>query len=514
MIDEKTGSCIFRTRAHSGEITDIAVYEGKNTIIASSGRDRTIQVFQRTDDGWDLSQTLDEHVGAVTGLLFTSDGSHLLSCSSDRTVVVREALAATSDRQASTAFVIVRTITMRNTPVSMTLPAGVDDFLILSTTDRSVHKYNFRTGQLSNTFKASDTEGGDAVVISSLVQIPNATGQHLIAGVSSTDKSLRLYDENGILFGRDWGHTEGVTDLTLVSSDSDSAQRCLVSVAADGTVFIWNIDFKEPARRDISQSMDLAGITSSGKDLLSSKPPLRRILSQSEMAKFQPRTSGEDVSTPTGRRTVKLEKRTSRFSLAQAPKLEPVPMNTYDADGRRRTMNRRSPSPPTSPRNTQRVNRRPSLDPRARTKSGPSALSPNPFSLSTSTDQVCRSLRSYRKKLASSADEPLAPEALRELERELGLTARALGEKAMKSRGQAEETVMVKLLSQYSERLLEMLDEKFAAATIAPQAKVGADATGSASPSSIDEVDDAGDEQHATLLRSQSVPNASLTIVE
>jgi len=33
----------------------------------------------------------------------------------------------------------------------------------------------------------------------------------------------------------------------------------------------------------------------------------------------------------------------------------------------------------------------------------------------------------------------------------------------MKARGVADEGVMVKLLSQYSERLLEMLDEKFAA---------------------------------------------------
>lgn len=76
-------------------------------------------------------------------------------------------------------------------------------------------------------------------------------------------------------------------------------------------------------------------------------------------------------------------------------------------------------------------------------------------------------MRSYRKKLATSSDD-LSAETLKSLERELGLTARAVGEKAMKARGVAEETVMVKLLSQYSERLLEMLDEKFAA-TLAKQ---------------------------------------------
>jgi hypothetical protein len=73
----------------------------------------------------------------------------------------------------------------------------------------------------------------------------------------------------------------------------------------------------------------------------------------------------------------------------------------------------------------------------------------------------------YRKKLTNSSDN-LSPETLRDLERELGLTARAVGEKAMKARGVVDETAMVNLLSQYSERLLEMLDEKFAA-TLAKQ---------------------------------------------
>lgn len=44
----------------------------------------------------------------------------------------------------------------------------------------------------------------------------------------------------------------------------------------------------------------------------------------------------------------------------------------------------------------------------------------------------------------------------------MGLTARAVGEKAMKAKGVVDETAMVKLLAQYSERLLEMLDDKFA----------------------------------------------------
>ena len=51
---------------------------------------------------------------------------------------------------------------------------------------------------------------------------------------------------------------------------------------------------------------------------------------------------------------------------------------------------------------------------------------------------------------------------MRELERELGLTARAVGEKATQAKG-LDDSVMVKLLDQYSERLVNMLDEKIAA---------------------------------------------------
>ena len=474
VLHRNSSTCSFSSRAHAGEITDIAVHETKTILVATGGRDRTVQIFQPHRGEWDLIQTLDEHVGAVTGLLFTADGGKLISSSSDRTIVVREALTRDVNSKTMTAFVITRTITLKATPISMTLPSDRGDVLFLSAVDRTVHRYNLRTGYLSNSFKVSDNEGSDAVVLSSLIYIPTLSGHNLIAGVSTTDKSVRMYDENGTIFGRDWGHTEGVTDLTLVSTTSHADQRCLVSVAADGTVFIWSIGPKSSNKRDISRSMDLLSTTPTGTELLVNKPPLRRVLSQSELSRFQQKSSPEreedsTTTTPTTRRVVKLEKRISRFSLAQPPRLEPSPMTSFDPSRRRtQTVTRRSPSPPASPKTTHRSNRssKLSLDSRSRTKSSgtlASEATPNGVgSLAYSTDVVCRNLRAYRKRLAGSSDH-LEPETLRELERELGLTARAVGEKAMKSRGVLEESMMVKLLNQYSERLMEMLDTKFAA---------------------------------------------------
>jgi hypothetical protein len=55
----------------------------------------------------------------------------------------------------------------------------------------------------------------------------------------------------------------------------------------------------------------------------------------------------------------------------------------------------------------------------------------------------------------------MSSELAKEVERELAATTRAVGDR-VKSR-EFDETVMVKLLDQYSERLVNMLDEKIAA---------------------------------------------------
>lgn len=472
IIDCKTKTSAFDFKAHASEITGISIFEEKESAyIACAARDRTAQIFARKDDKWDIMQTLDEHVGAVTGILFSKNGQRLVSCSSDRTLVVRELVSRKEESETMTAFVILRTIILKTTPVSIAWDVDQEDILLVSTIDRQVHKYDLRNGQSLSTFRASDAEGGDAVVMSSLVHIPRPWGSPLIAGVSNTDKSIRLYEEGGTLLARDWGHTEGVTDIAFIqtqdSEDEDRGQKSLVTVAVDGTIFVWSLELKSPLRQDLSKSVDLLGpSTPTNPDLLMNKPPLRRVFSQSELARFQ-RSPAVENPTPTGNRSPNLRKKLSKFSLAPAPKLEPSPMpslprnlrssNSSLAQGTlRRSYRHRSPSPP-SPRSPQISKRRSSVDVRIRTK--PQA---NEFgSLGASTDSLCRTLRAYRKRLANSS-ETLTSELVREAERELALTARAVGEKA-KSKNTVDETVMVKLLDQYSERLVTILDEKIAA---------------------------------------------------
>jgi WD40 repeat protein len=474
IIDCRFEAVIFESRAHSNEITSIAIFEDESsTLVASASRDRTIQIFGRERGKWTLLQTLDEHAGAVMGVQFSRNGARLVSSSSDRSIVVREMLSREEDGETIRIFNFLRCIAFKSTPVSMTWDVDQDDVLITSTIDRQVHKHDLQSGQYLSNFKASDNDGGDAVVMHSLAHVSRDWGSPLIAGVSSTDKSIRVYDESGTLLARDWGHTEGVTDIAFVqpsnSDDEDTREKSLVTVAVDGTIFVWGLTLQSPYRPEMSKSMEVLDTSSqSTPNLLASKPPIRRVLSQSELAKFQRSPEDSGSATPTGNRSPTLKKKLSKFSLqkSQTPKLDPSPLPSSVRERRNggainhtllRRKNNTSPSPPASPK-ARVTTRRASVDVRSRNnlKAPPSDYG----SLSTASESFCRQLKAYRKRLANST-ETLDMDMVKEVQHELATTARAIGERARST--DFDETAMTKFLDQYSERLVNILDERIAA---------------------------------------------------
>ncbi|GAB7349033.1 hypothetical protein MBLNU459_g8002t1 [Dothideomycetes sp. NU459] len=478
IFDTTTSTGVSSLRAHSGEITDIAINEDTaHALVASSSRDRTIQLFTWASGQLDLLQTLDEHAGSVTSLLFGKSGSQLLSCSSDRTVVVREAIHR--DDGSPPVFVIVRTVTLKNSPTSMRMSL-YDDTILLSATDRSIQLISIRTGRTTSSFKASDPDGGDAVVMSSLVHLPSTSGSPIIAGVSSSDKSVRLYSEDGTLLARDWGHTEGVTDIALICSpDPSGLATKLVTVAADGTVFIWDTVPERPGSSgsDKDSSLQVPPLATTGGSspaLAEHGPPLRKVISHSELARFH-RSKSIDLEneplSPTAvqmslRSPTALHRKGSRLSVRPTPRLEPSPLaggrasNRESRDGGK--SRQRSPSPPPPPASPLRTRQSALL---LRGKPGvvgaavlsPSTEKANPLavaaaaagkadgppgvaaggfgSVSAATEQTCRALRAYRQRLekagkgaaAAAATTTAAPDQrLRELERELEATMAAV----------------------------------------------------------------------------------------
>ncbi|KAI5300271.1 hypothetical protein KEM56_002583 [Ascosphaera pollenicola] len=516
-------TCLSSVRAHSAEITDIAIYqdtESEGCLIASCGRDRVVQLFRlgAGSSELELVQTLEEHVGSVNRVLFKNNGEKLLSCSSDRTIVVRERAVKETEKEVQVAYFSAKVITMKSSPVSMEPSPCDPDGLVVSSTDRYVHHYQVSSGRSLHSFRASDPETGDAVVMSSLSIACDTPGQNptLLVGVCSTDKSLRVYDfDRGTLLSGEFGHTEGVTDVILLEdkSDAKNVKKTLISTGMDGIVMMWDLGFsRQSASRSASPARaGGADGTQTPKKEVVVRQPLRRVISRSEMTGFQradgqpPMPSTPSAASTNGRdtspaRTVR--PKNSRTSLKS---------NTYSLPSRTNTSNTlstptthtpgthrlsaasaasahtrfdRSPSPSRRRPNTSvgvgagdsNAARRPSMGSNIRTNSSsssttrlaestprrtttrrmslsasnstgastPSGASSTATSnssatelssINSSTEQMCRTLKAYRKKLSAAG----TGTGLSELEAELKMTLKAVEEKAKAEKGKHGE---------------------------------------------------------------------------
>ncbi|KAL1954390.1 hypothetical protein VTO42DRAFT_1205 [Malbranchea cinnamomea] len=473
-IKSQDWQCANEVRAHAGEVTDIAVQPLQSScLIASAGRDRMIQLFQCSENRFELIQTMDDHVAAVGGLLFVNDGEKLLSCSADRTVIIRERVIRESDGETIAAFIISKVLTLKASPVSMAILPDDPDELVLSTVDRQIHKFDIPSTRHIHSFRAADSEPSDAVVMGSLTVENGTAGQcpRLLIGVSATDKSIRVYDfERDVLLAREFGHTEGVSDVmilhqTTYSSLHKGQKKTLISGGLDGVIMIWRLDVEHIQPPEEAAQPSVQGEDTPSKEFTATKPPLRRILSKTELAGFQKHDSSLPSPTP-GRELSppRVRRKTSRLTLAaqviknnnnpsspvpasQASRPRPSPTSIFHPNGRGRC--ERSISPP-SPKSSGTSNtvvsksskgdlKHATTDPRIRlSKSGHTTANRNEFgSLNMSTEQVCRTLRAYRKKLRGSSDHLRAAS---ELERELNLTARALSEHSKRTQSYEESS--------------------------------------------------------------------------
>lgn len=499
VISSPEKTCCFLAKAHNSDIEDIAIHEDKDmTLIATCGRDRTVQLFKKTGDDWMLVQTMDEHTGSVGSICFTDDGEKIITSASDRTVQVRQVVAR---EDGDVAAIPTRVMTTKSTPVAVAL--STTDFsnplIMVSMMDRTVATFEIETGKLVSSFKATDGEGNDPVVMSTIVMGKPAPGRPMIlAGVSGTDKSVRIYDgRTGVFLDRGFGHTASVTDVCLLET---AEQTMLISTGSDSTIMIWDLITKTPEILPCVEIVTPATVDTSypAKEATSNIPALRRVLSKAELAEFQRNTTTS--STPAGRGSPPrvVRKKTSKHNLtnnsntnsSNKPSIPAVPSvpahyGSYSDEingasgGSRRSMRVRSRSPPPSPKSRQRQrestlglsSRKAScIDLRGRTKSNAGLHAPSEFgSLNSATEQVCRNLRAYRAKLNST--ENVRTDLETELVRELQLTGQAIEKRRQReslvlrdrdaSKGRKiSDTALVGLLDQYSERLIRVFDEK------------------------------------------------------
>jgi WD40 repeat protein len=483
IADVNTKALVKQVRAHSAEIMDLCAFQIEEVdFIATAGRDRMSQLFMWKAGQLSLQQTMDEHAGAVTGVLFQDGERRLITHSADRSIVVREVMFREEGNIESLAFVMLRAITVKTSPTSMCLTG--DDELLIATVDRCISRYRIKNGQCVTSFKCSDADGGEAAVISKVLYAPSLNGSPAIAGVASSDKSVRLYTENGSLIARDWGHTEGITDAIYIPADGTCSTSRLVTVAADSTIFIWDTVLAAGRTPD-SGGLGIVLEASSVQNDVALIPPLRKIISRSDLSshrRLKPASESDAVPTsPTAPKSPqRLRKKPSRISTAPTPRLEPSFLSVFPTSPssiRRGSIRHHSPSPPpplprvpeltTKPRSqttrskcrttlattlgrfnksSENVSTKPKTTASTNSPAAPTippttaaaATASSASSLATSTDSLSRSLRSYRKRLnaqvAASTSNPTATAsglppaaALRELEKELRLSLLALG---------------------------------------------------------------------------------------
>jgi len=451
-IEFESKKCILDTKAHSCDCQDVTLFEsGERLIIASCGRDRTTQLFHRRSGGnIEHFQTL-EFAAKVVKVLITED--KIFTCSLDRTLQVHDLVSKDEDPDAMAA-IPSRVMSLKASPTCMTMGAD-EKSIFVSLLDRSVCQYDVNTGRLISTFKCVDESGTESAVLDSLI-LGQGLAKDFLLGISNTDKSVRIYDaQAGGFLDREWGHTEAINGIAMIEDDEG---RRVVSVGSDGTIMVWALDLLDSSPGSMSRD------PSPVKESKTGRPPLRRVLSKAELAEFQrPSPAAGRRSPPRAvqRRSSKQflsTTKTPATSVSNMMQTSPTSTIVEDATPSRRTSSTRSGSgsPPASPKS--RPTRRPSLPAlgvSARKKSSPNLRGFG--TLNMATEQACRTLRAYRKKLSST--EPVSQDVLTELDQELRLTASALGDRAIRSKAM-NESMLSGLLDQYSERIVSLLDEK------------------------------------------------------
>lgn len=421
-----------------------------------------MQLFRKHGFYLDLLQTLNDHAAAVGDVQFL-DRATLLSISSDRTMIVRKIAHAEGQ---SIAFLPIRVITLKASPVSLSAVPGEPNVVLVSTMDRQILRYNVSSGRLLHNFRASDPTSGDSVIMTSLGvhELHDlTTASRLLLGVSSTDKSIRIHEyDSGALLTREYGQN-AISAIKLLRSsvEGESPRNHLISCGLDGTVMIWGLSCN-PSKS--SESYDTPnGEESTSRKIPPSAQPLRRVLSKGELSDFQKSLASEgDTVTPIrGSSPSRVRRKTSRYSMAAAPKVSapgfqyPVGASLSPPNGipRRQPSQGHSPTPSSQKNTLKPRSKRPSLDNRRWSKSAA-----NLNDLNESGEQLCISLRTFRNRIISSSVAKIEHGTLQELAKELNLTIRALHDSS-NSKYVGGEAIGGDILDVY---LAKMLDERLA----------------------------------------------------
>ncbi|KAF9377346.1 hypothetical protein CPC16_011870, partial [Podila verticillata] len=235
--DLKSFAQVTYQEAHDTEIMAIDFTDPQDKdsplLVATAGRDRLLHVFD-VHNNYALLQTLDDHSSSITAIKFTADGSRMMSCGADKSIIFR-------NRHKSTDGITYQPYHQapgRATFYDMDLH-GQSQTMSAVSGDRRFAVFALETGKPIKSFKA-ETKGDDLAAgmaeVCSMTHISlDPTGT--IAAASGSDKSVRLYDLiQGTCLAHMICHSELVTGVRFTNNYDR-----IISTSADGCILVWKL---------------------------------------------------------------------------------------------------------------------------------------------------------------------------------------------------------------------------------------------------------------------------------
>lgn len=223
IVDIGIGEEIFQSRAHASSINDLIRFKAANIeLLGTTSRDRTVQIFYKSGDLWQLLQTIASHTGNLVFCKVYEESLYV--CSADRSVSIY-GLRESPDDEVPIEVFQKRVLTLKNSPTAMEILANE---LHIATNDKTVHVYDAGSADFKYSTRLTN-EKGDSLVVENFTLMED----HI--AVSSNDRSIRLYSPHySKQQAVNWGHSE--TILNMVGTGSS-----LYTIGLDGCLFVWTI---------------------------------------------------------------------------------------------------------------------------------------------------------------------------------------------------------------------------------------------------------------------------------
>ncbi|GLJ41959.1 hypothetical protein SUGI_0868700 [Cryptomeria japonica] len=173
--------------------------------LASGGRDRLIHIYD-VNRNFDVIETLDDHSASITAVKFACNGSKLLSCSADKSVVFRN-IVTTESGCKSTRY--HQEVASHGTVYDMEIEPE-NNYVLTVGQDKKIKVISLTTGKPVRTFK-QDGDAGEPIKV-----CVDQSGSYIIC--SHADKCMRIYDfTTGDLVAQASGHAEVITGASFLA---------------------------------------------------------------------------------------------------------------------------------------------------------------------------------------------------------------------------------------------------------------------------------------------------------